>query len=191
MQFTITALAALLPAAILALPTSQPINERATCTTVYPSYAKVSQQSPVESYLPRFGISQEAGATDKIDMLIEFAVPAGAYGCQVETYFPAGYEINDWGRKDVYMYSVDKHLSYNPTTKLSDASWNYSPKAVSQVGTTKFESSKTAATRKVINSFACKEVMTYRLSIGGDFKETGGVTFEQNEAAGFRLKYNC
>jgi len=181
---------ALLPTTILAAPSSPPPAERATCTTIYPDYARVSQAQPVESYLPGFTISQDNGATNKNDMFIEFAVPAGSYGCQLETYFPAGSGlISASGRQDIYIYGTDRALSRSP--RGIDVSWAYSPAPVSQVGTTKFESNPTAPTKKVISSFVCQPTMTYRLSVGRDWTDVGSVSFAQGNAAGLRMTYNC
>jgi hypothetical protein len=181
---------ALLPTTILAAPNSPAPAERATsCTTVYPDYARVSQAQPVQSYLPGFRISQDTSATNKNDMFIEFAIPAGSYGCQLETYFPAGYPITASGRQDVYVYSTDRPLSRSP--RGIDVSWAYSPAPVSQIGTTKFESNPTTATKKVINSGVCQPKITYRLSIGRDFTDAGSVSFVQGGGAGLRMTYNC
>jgi hypothetical protein len=181
---------ALLPTTILAAPTSAPLEERATCTTIYPDYARVSHAQPVESYLPGFTISQAAGATNKNDMFIEFTVPPGSYGCQLETYFPPGSgQITASGRQDIYIYSTDRALSRSP--RGIDVSWAYCPAPVSQVGTTKFESNPTTPTKKVISSFVCQPKMTYRLSIGRDFTDAGSVSFAQGTTAGLRMTYNC
>lgn len=186
----ITLALTLLPATILAAPNSPPPAKRATsCTTIYPEYARVSQAQPVASYLPGFIISQDAGATNKNDMFIEFSVPAGSYGCQVETYFPAGYPITASGRQDVYIYSTDRPVTRSP--RGIDVSWAYCPAPVSQVGTTKFESNPTTPTKKVINSFACQPKMTYRLSIGRDYMNAGSVSFAQGSGGGLRMTYNC
>lgn len=180
----------LLPATLLAAPTSSPPTERATsCTTIYPEYARVSQAQPVESYLPGFLISQDVGATNKNDMFVEFAVPAGSYGCQLETYFPPGFPITASGRQDVYIYSTDRSVTRSP--RGIDVSWAYSPAPVSQIGTTKFESNPTTETKKVINSFTCQPTMTYRLSVGRDFTDAGSVSFAQGPGAGLRMTYNC
>jgi hypothetical protein len=180
----------LLPAAILAAPGASPHEERATsCTTIYPEYARVDQAQPVQSYLPGFIISQDAGATNKNDMFIEFNVPSGSSGCQLETYFPPNYPITASGRQDVYVYSTNGPLSRSP--RGIDVSWSFSPAVVSQVGTTKFESNPTAPTKKVINSFACQPKMTYRLSIGRDFTDAGRVSFTQGNSGGLRMTYNC
>ncbi len=187
---TILALSlALLPASILAAPSSAPAERATSCTTIYPEYARVSQAQPVESYLPGFKISQDTGATNKNDMLIEFAVPAGSYGCQLETYFPPGYPITKSGRQDVYIYSTDRPVTRSP--RGIDVSWAYSPAPVSQVGSTKFESDPTTPIRKVINSFSCQAKMTYRLSIGRDWSDAGNVEFVQGNGAGLRMTYNC
>jgi hypothetical protein len=194
MMFSATVLLALglLPAAILAAPSSSPVTERATgCSTSYPDYARVSQERPVESYLPGFFIRQDAGATNKNDMLIEFTVPDGSYGCQLESYFRADYPIGTLGRQDVYFYSTDRPLSRSP--RGIDISWANSPAPVSQVGTTRFDQLDPSGgpTQKVINSFVCQPKMTYRLSIGRDFTDDGLVTFSQSPPNGLRMTYNC
>lgn len=178
----------LLPATILAAPTEK-ASRATSCTTIYPEFARVSQSQPVESYLPSFIISQSPGATAKNDMFIEFAVPPGSYGCQLESYFPAGYPITASGRQDIYLYSTDGPLSRSP--RGIDVSWSYSPAPVSQVGTIKFESNPTTPVKKVINSFACQPKMTYRLSIGRDWTDAGSVEFVQGAAGGLRMTYNC
>lgn len=181
---------ALLPAVILAAPNSPPPTERATtCSTVYPEYARVSQAQPVESYLPNFIVSQEAQASNKNDMYIEFAVPPGSHTCQLETFFPAGFPISSSGRQDVYFYSTAGPVTRSP--RGIDISWAYSPAVVSHVGTTRFESNPTTETKKVINSFVCQPTMTYRLSIGRDFTDAGSVSFNQSPGNGLRMTYNC
>lgn len=185
----------LLPATIMAAPNTPPpppaaVAEAATaCATSFPEYARVSQAQPVESYLPDFIISQEAGATNKNDMFVEFNIPAGSYGCQLEAYFPPNYPITASGRQDVYVYSVNGPLSRSP--RGIDVSWDYSPAPISHVGTIRFESNPTLPTRKVIGSFTCQPTLTYRLSIGRDFTDQGYVSFAQSSTAGLRMTYNC
>ena len=177
---------ALVPALVLAAP-SPTVEARQSCSTAYPDFARISEAQPVQSYLPGFIISQSTGATFKNDMLIEFEVPEGANTCQLETFFPAGYDISKFGRQDVYVYSVDENLSRSP--RGIDNSWDFSPDIVSQVGTIRFESDPNQDTRRVINSFVCKPTLTYRLSIGRDFTDFGYVSYVQQEGAGLRLTY--
>lgn len=180
----------LLPAVILAAPnTPSPTKRAAACSTIYPEFARVVQAQPVESYLPGFIISQDAGASNKNDMYIEFTVPAGTGACQLETFFPANAAISASGRQDVYIFSTAGPVTRSP--RGIDISWAYSPAVVSQIGTTRFESNPTAETRKVINSFACQSTMTYRLSIGRDFTDAGSVSFNQYAGNGLRMTYNC
>lgn len=158
-----------------------------TCSTAYPEIARVSQAQPAASYLPGFTISQSAGATNKQDMFIEFAIPAGSYGCQLEAQFPSDYPIQASGQTQVYVYSTNENLSRSP--KGIDVSWAYSPAPVSQVATVKFEQNPT--TKKVLNSFVCQPKLTYRLSIARDQTGAGSVSFVQSAAAGLRMTYNC
>lgn len=158
-----------------------------TCSTVYPEVARVSEARPNTSYLPGFTISQDAGQTNRQDVFIEFAVPPGSYGCQLEVLFPPNYPIQASGQTQVYVYSTDKNLSRSP--QGIDVSWNNSPAAVSQIGTVIFEQNPT--TKKVINSVVCKPKLTFRLSISRDQTAAGFVSFLQSAAAGLRLTYNC
>lgn len=187
MKYSLFLLGAL-ASSVLAAPAADPLEPRA-CQTATPVAARVYQAQPVESYLPGFVISQNPGATNKNDMFVEFTIPAGSYGCSLETYFPAGYTIQSQGQTQVYVYSTDKNLSFTP--RGSDVSWNNSPAPKSHVGTVTFQSDPTKPVTKEISSFACQPKMTYRLSITKDSSEPGSVTFNQSGAAGLRMKYNC
>lgn len=175
----------ILASTILAAP--GPILSTRTCSTTYPEYARVSQAQPEASYLPGFTISQEEGATNKQDMFIEFTIPTGSYGCQLEVQFPPGYPIESRGDPQVYVFSTAENLSRSP--QGIDVSWNHSPASVSQVATVKFQDNPT--TPKVLNSFVCKPKLTFRLSISNDQKNAALVSFVQSSSAGLRLKYNC
>lgn len=159
-----------------------------TCSTAYPEVARVSEAQPDATSLTGFTISQDAGATNKQDVFIEFAVPAGSYGCQLEVQFPPNYPIQASGQTQVYVYSTDANLPRNSQGSI-DVSWNTSPATVSQVATVIFEQNPT--TKKVLNSFVCKPKLTFRLSISRDQTGAGFVSFVQSAAAGLRLTYNC
>ncbi|OCL05013.1 hypothetical protein AOQ84DRAFT_271826, partial [Glonium stellatum] len=119
-----------------------------------------------------YEIYQSAGATNKRDDFISFAVPTGSYGCTLEVDFPANYPITSSGNSQVYVYAVD------------------GPSAGSQVGTVTFASSPVAATKYVINSFTCATTMTYRMSIGST-TDAGSVAFADTKDAGITMTYNC
>lgn len=157
-----------------------------TCSTTYPEVARVSEAQPDASYLPGFTISQDAAATNRQDVFIEFTTPAGSYGCQLETQFPANYPIQASGQTQVYVFSTE---NLPRSSQGIDVSWNHSPAAISQVGTVKFEQNPT--TRKVLNSFVCKPKLTFRLRIASDQTAAGIVSFVQSATAGLRLTYNC
>jgi hypothetical protein len=180
---TISILVSALTTLVAAVPTPS------GCTTVTPVYARVDEAQPVQSYLPNFRISQEAGGTKKQDTFVEFTVPPGSWGCTLSYYFPPGYPINTVGLAPVEFFSVSGPLSRSP--RGIDISWAYSPAPISMVGTVKFESSTSQGTSRVVNSFACASTMTYRLSISKGYAAKTSVGFVQSASAGLRLSYNC
>jgi hypothetical protein len=111
-----------------------------------------------------YHISQDAGATNKIDNEISFSIPAGSYGCTLRADFPAGYPIESSGNSQVYFFDQND----------------------SQVGTITFGSPED----QVINSFVCQPTMTYRMSIGS-LEEAGSVAFADIQGAGLTMTYNC
>ncbi|KAL3459549.1 hypothetical protein BJX64DRAFT_301276 [Aspergillus heterothallicus] len=159
------------------------------CTTIAPVYARVDEAQPVESYLPDFRISQEANGAAKQDTFIEFTVPPGSWGCTLSYSFPPGYAIDTEGLAPVEFFSVAGPLSRSP--RGIDISWAYSPAPIAMVGSVTFESSPTQGTTRVVNSFACAETMSYRLSISNGYAGKTGVGFVQSASAGLRLSYNC
>jgi hypothetical protein len=159
------------------------------CKTVLPQIARVSEAQPVESYLPGFIISQEQGGTKRNDMFAEFSIPAGSWGCTLSYYFPAGYPVEVSGSPWIDVHSVQGPLSRSP--RGIDISWAYCPAPIYMVGTTRFESSPSQSTKRVINSFGCASVMTYRFSIGKYYSPAARVKFEQNSNAGLRMTYGC
>jgi len=183
-----------LPLLTLAAPTATSPDDaslaKRACQTATPLIARVEEARPVESYLPGFLISQGAGHTNRKDAFAEFSIPDGSYGCQLEAYFPANYPIQTTGRGQVYVYSTDAPLSISGLGK-PDASWAYSPKPVSQVGTVTFRSEAGGPTRVVINSFQCRPKMTYRFKMSVDDNAASSVQFEQGAGAGLRMVYNC
>lgn len=111
-----------------------------------------------------YSISQSAGATNKQDDAISFAVPAGSWGCTLRADFPAGYPITSSGNSQVYFFDSND----------------------SQVGTITFASPQS----QVINSFTCAPQMSYRMSIGS-LEEAGSVAFADIQGAGLTMTYNC
>ena len=183
-------LAATLATLVSAAPTPAS-NEliRRACTTVTPTIARVSEVQPVESYLPGFKISQEAGGTKRNDMFVEFSIPAGSWGCSLSYTFPAGYDVDVSSDPRVEVYAVQGPLSRSPHGV--DISWAYCPEPLYLVGSTRFESSPTQTTTRVINSFACANTMTYRLRIAKHYNNAASVEFAQTAAAGLRMTYGC
>ncbi|KAI9373506.1 hypothetical protein BJX61DRAFT_502365 [Aspergillus egyptiacus] len=161
-----------------------------SCTTISPSYARVDEAHPVASYLPDFRISQEPGATQKQDTFIEFTnIPPGSWGCTLSYFFPADTPVHTVGLAPVEVFSVSGPLSRSP--RGIDISWDYCPAPIAMVGSVRFESSGDQATSRVVNSFACRDTMTYRLSISQGYVLETSVGFEQGDGVGLRMSYNC
>lgn len=174
---------------ILAAPGANANLSPRTCSAASPIIARVGQARPTEFYRPEFIVSQEAGGINKQDVFIEYEIPPGSYGCQLEVQFPADFPIHASGQAtQVYLYSTDENLPRSPSGGIS-VSWFKSPAPVSHVATVKFEDGPT--NKKVLNSFVCKPRMTFRLSIAQDQKAAGSVAFEPTAGVGLTMKYNC
>lgn len=171
-------------------PQENALEKRWPCRTATPLIARVEEARPVESYLPGFVVAQDANNRNRKDSFAEFSIPAGSYGCQLEAYFPANYPITSSGNAQVYVYDTTGPLSISGLGK-PDASWGYSPAPKNHVGTITFRSSPGEATRTVVNTFQCKDKLTYRFRLSSDSKVAGSVTFNQNASAGLRVVYNC
>jgi len=185
------ALVALASSALLATasptPTEQNLVARA-CQTAWPAFARVEQANPNSKYLPGFTIAQDAGPSNKQDVFIQFNIPSGAYGCQLQAYFPAGFSITSSGSSQVNTYSLASTIPVTPSGL--DVSWNSAPASVSLVGTTTFSSSPVNPTTPVINSFTCASVMAFRLSIAST-SNAGSVSWAQGAPNGLQMVYNC
>lgn len=192
MQFSayIPTLVLMALALVNALPAPAAVVERASpCTTVAPKIARVSEAQPVQSYLPGFIISQDANGENKNDMFAEFSIPEGSWGCTLSYFFPADYPVTVTGDAWINVSPVQGPLSSSPHG--IDISWAYCPEPTYLAGTTRFESSPTQATKRVINSFVCADTMTYRLSVGEYYSSAASVKFAQTDSAGLRMTYNC
>lgn len=190
----LTPLIAAAPAASAALSPSPSLSP-SSCTTIYPTIARVDESLPTTPYLSGFHVSQENTGSAKQDVFAEFTIPDGAWGCTLSSYFPAGEPVHRIGQgaapPAVEVFSVTAPGPLSRTPAGIDISWDNSPAAKSLVGSVQFESSPWQATRRVINSFACEGTMTYRLSVSAGQMGKAGVEFVQSEAAGLRMSYNC
>ncbi|BCS25177.1 uncharacterized protein APUU_41621A [Aspergillus puulaauensis] len=197
--FKTTALLAALASLVGAAPASSaalsPSPSPSSCTTVYPTIARVDESLPTASYLSGFHVSQENTGSNKQDVFAEFTIPEGVWGCTLSYYFPAGEPVHRIGPgaapPAVEVFSVTGAGPLSRTPAGIDISWDNSPAAKSLVGSVQFESSPWQATRRVVNSFACEGTMAYRLSVSAGQMGKAGVEFVQSEAAGLRMSYNC
>ncbi|KAF2686622.1 hypothetical protein K458DRAFT_485838 [Lentithecium fluviatile CBS 122367] len=137
-----------------------------------------------------------------VDTLIEFTVPAGAWGCQLELYFQKGYGgLYGYGgpiKADVW--NVDKNVPLGPYNY--SVNWNLAPKPTNLFGTTGTlveppRQGYQEDVKRVINSAACKGKMTYRARVPEEVQPRGGVQFYQRSSSpysvfgGWRMVHNC
>ncbi|OJJ06027.1 hypothetical protein ASPVEDRAFT_45447 [Aspergillus versicolor CBS 583.65] len=194
-----TAVLAALTSLVTAAPASSsslsPALSPSSCTTIYPTIARVDESLPQASYLPGFHVSQESSGSGKQDVFAEFTVPEGVWGCTLSYYFPAGEPVHNIGEGNgppaVEVFSVTPAGLLSRTPRGIDISWDNSPAKKNLVGSVQFESSPWQATSRVVNSFACESTMTYRLSVSEGQMGRAGVEFVQSEEAGLRMSYNC
>lgn len=188
-MYAITAflISSIFASTILAAPGANVNLSTRTCSAASPIIARVGQARPDAFYRPEFIISQDEGAINKQDVFIEFDIPPGSYGCQLEVQFPADFLIHASGQTQVDLYSTEENLPRSPRGIF--VSWFKSPAPVSQVATVKFEDGPT--NKKALNSFVCKPRMTFRLSIAKDQTAAGSVAFEHTAGVGLTMKYNC
>lgn len=153
MQFT-TVLTALLATAVSAAPAPAP--------------AEVSKRACQFVGVSPAGLSVSKGNPQ----WVSFYPPSTAVGaCQLEAYFPAGFNIQSSG---------------NAAVNVIDLNGN-SPGSI--VGTITFQSSPTEPTRRFINSFGCRPYMAYRLEIAGE--GPGSVSYAAQPGAGLRMSHSC
>lgn len=158
-----TATVALMSAPLLAFaaPTENLIPR--ACSTAFPQ----SIGFPIN-----YNVSQGANGANKITNAVTFSIPSGSHGCQLEANFPAGYPITSSGNSKVNIYATSGANSG------------------SLFGTVTFASSPVAATKFVINSATCTNVMSYRMEIASQ-TQAGSVAFADTQAAGLTMVYNC
>ncbi|KAL4805133.1 hypothetical protein BDV18DRAFT_141974 [Aspergillus unguis] len=164
------------------------------CTTVSPTIAHIDALHPTEAYIQGVQISQEAHGTNKQDMLAEFTVPPGVWGCTLSYSFPAGNHVSNTAEGNwaapVEVFSVNGPLSRSEGG-IVDVTWDDAPEPVRQVGSVQFQSDERGEVNRAINSFACEENMSYRFSISEGYEKEAKVGFEQGDGVGLMMTYNC
>ncbi len=193
MQYSSIVLAASsLLALISAYPTATPVELAPRCGTT--DYAVTIQ--PIDSALPDtsfpptnyFNLLQSGGSATtsggrNMDALVAInGIPNGAYGCQLQVSFPAGYPVIGQGSTQVNVFTLQ--APFNSAT-----TWNTTPAVASLWGTATFTSGGTA----IINSETCAPNLYFAFEIADDTAD-GSVAFTQlglPNPAGIQLTYNC
>lgn len=186
--FAVISLSSAVPTSVSSPPTSANELERRACVTEYPSIVQHIYQSSPDygqndpSYIAVGGIEPY-----KYDVIVQFDnIPEGSFGCQLESYFPAGAPLYESGATLVDVYAVDRKVSPTDT-------WNQSPNPTFLFGTIDFESRPDQEVKRVINSAACSSSLTYRFTLSSRTNE-GYIYFPtefQGSRVGLRLTHNC
>jgi hypothetical protein len=171
-----------------------PSLEKRSCSYQYqPLLNKIAQHQPEASEPTNtspFTVWDDIG---KKDLVASFrSVPSGAYGCQLEFDYQPGHnpivseDVGDPTVINVFRVSDGGNFPYVPT-------WdNTAPRTGPLIGTFHFPSGNDlhTASVKVINSFACDAVLTFRLTVADD-NARGGVQVDEDLTSGLRISYNC
>ncbi|KAF2260867.1 hypothetical protein CC78DRAFT_547194 [Lojkania enalia] len=186
------------------LVNASPLDRRA-CAVEIPTYI-----GWIDSSQPHFNSNPLANNTQTVvikepgrmlDTLVEFTIPPGSWGCQLELFFQKGYwPLADWygGPTRVNIWNVDQPIPWGPYNY--SVTWDNAPKPVNLFGTSTElplppTGGYTEDVKKIINSAACKEKMTYRVKVPEEVAK-GGVQFWQlsgpvNPFGGWRMLHNC
>lgn len=166
------------------------------CVTEYPSYQgyinKGYPDSP-SSNGPGFVVWKDNNGTE-LQVLLQFAnIPANAWGCQLELFFPKGFP-------SLYpMYNERNQLSVYRVNEIikAGASWNSAPKPAYLFGTTAAGLPTNPPVQNdikmIVNSAQCAATMGFRISIPPETPR-GGVQFWRDSPwndVGFRMTHNC
>ncbi|KAF2464408.1 uncharacterized protein BDR25DRAFT_307232 [Lindgomyces ingoldianus] len=191
------------------LATASPLDRR-SCAIEVPSYIGWADSDMVDyNFFPKAGntdilASKYTGPqwTQWRDTLLEFNIPQGSWGCQLEMYFEKGFGLvfrdHPYGPVKTDVWNVDGNVPRNPFNYT--LTWNTAPSTTSLFGTTGDIELPPQPTpgysqdvKKVINSAPCKEKMTYRLRVPAEVTN-GGVRMYQTNGhpfGGWRIVHNC
>ncbi|KAF2258906.1 hypothetical protein CC78DRAFT_537449 [Lojkania enalia] len=189
---------------------ASPFSRRA-CAIEYPSYIGwVDSENPDMVFFPLPNnavtrVSKEPRTSPPgsrwVDTFIEFKVPQGSWGCQLELYFEKGFGMvwrdHPYGPVKADVWNVDGNVPLGPYN--ISLTWNSAPKPVNLFGTTgdiplpAYPGGYSQDVKKVINSAGCKDKMTYRVKVPAEVVE-GGVRVQQDNGhpfGGWRMLHNC
>jgi len=177
-----------------------PLGRRA-CTVEVPTYIGwIDSASPDFNSNPLADniltlATKEPGRT--VDTLVEFTIPQGSWGCQLELFFQQDYNsLFDYGGPTtVDVWNVNGPIPLGPNNY--SVTWNLAPQTTNLFGTSgQIELPPRYGYRqdvkKVINSASCQNKMTYRVKVP-DNVARGGVQFYQRPSpfGGWRIVHNC
>ncbi|KAF2118606.1 hypothetical protein BDV96DRAFT_643845 [Lophiotrema nucula] len=165
-----------------------------TCPTKYPTYqGNINKGLPEQaSYNTDFFVNWKETNGTVLETLIQFRVPAGSWGCQLELFFPKGHP-NLWGMNDgdwrLYVYRVNDEIK-------PGAAWNNAPKSAYQFGNSNgplpINRVVESDIRRIINSEECQPTMGFRVAIAPEAVR-GGVQFLKDATwrnVRFRMTHN-
>ncbi|KAF2244055.1 hypothetical protein BU26DRAFT_92537 [Trematosphaeria pertusa] len=199
----------MLLSALLLLPLlghAKPVEKRA-CAVEYPTYTTTISSltpdfnsNPIGNNPASFAVKNQT--FNAIDTIFQFNIPPGSWGCQLELFFDKDYYLvlpyfNGPMKADVF--NVEGSAPYTVT-------WNSAPRTGSLFGTTgelprvpdpSASIGYKEPVKRVINSAACRNTMTYRMKVPAEVG-VGGVQFYQYNPplynppfGGWRMVHNC
>lgn len=188
---TSTLLTSLFLTQVFSLPTTDTLSPRA-CAVEFPSALfSLDQKAPTTPSGPtlQFRTLQSQGGNGREAMEVLFTnVPANAYGCQLEIYIPAGTPLTQTDNSQINTFVVDRDASAADT-------WANAPAKRYLLGTSNVYSDPTKPVTVVVNSFACKATLSFRVELASQ-TAAGSLSFGQQnppstQPVGFRLTHNC
>ena len=112
------------------------------------------------------------------DCLVQFSVPDGSSGCQLEFDFPFGFTGSSAGPLD--FWTADGNI-------VPGSCWNDAPSLGNLIGTVTLQHN---VSKLVVNSCICQTVMNFRVCMASG-AGSGNVSFTQLHSEGLFMRHDC
>ena len=182
------------PSIVLALP--RWLSPR-QCSTAYASSTQIINKGFPDQSRPDDGtlaVWKDSNGTE-LNVLLQYTnIPANAWGCQLELFFPKDYPSlfpMYFEGNQLYVYRTNGVIQPN-------TSWNTAPSSAYLFGVTPAGLPQVQPVqndiRYIVNSAQCAPMMSFRVSIPPDTPRGGVQYFRDNPSwknVGFRITHNC
>jgi len=155
------------------------------CSAEYPSLLVPISTTSVTVPLgntTQFIVQHNATNDVRGDCLVQFSIPAGSYGCQLELFFSAGFQNlpNSDSDGQIDFWTIDRVIN-------SEDDWSEAPGGATLFGIAFLHE---GASRVVINSCKCKSILSFRVSMTSN-AGVGNVSFVQILKGGLKMTHSC